>query len=158
VLVRVAALVCLPPNKAVKKSMDEIVIPQTTGHVGLRIFRPERGSRGELDYFSVEVMSTSISATTRVYAYRCDDLATLFDEMSRDWRGWQGSRDWESLEGELKLSCTADGKGHIVVSIRIAESLNPDTWRIQTTAMIEAGQVDQIAKAVRRFLEGGRAA
>jgi len=94
-----------------------------------------------------------------VYAYYSEGLADVFDEMAREWRGWSGCKHWESLEGELKLSFTADGKGHVTVAIQLSQSLYPDSWRVQATSLIEAGQLDELANSMRQFLEqGGRAA
>ena len=44
----------------------EIVIPQTTGHVGLRIFAPEYDPQGAIDYYKVEIKDQSIGATARI--------------------------------------------------------------------------------------------
>lgn len=131
--------------------MDEVVVPQTTGRVGVRLHDPERDRNGVLDYFSVEVANPTIRAQTRVYAYHSEGLATLFDEMARSWRGWSGAREWESLEGELRLSCTADGKGHVDIAIRLAESLHPDRRQVQAMALVEAGQLEALAKSIRAF-------
>ena len=135
--------------------MDEVIIPPSSGHVGLRFFNPERNPTGELDYFSIEISNPTISGTTRVYAFQSDGLSTLFDEMARDWRGWDGQKKWESLEGELSLSSSSDGKGHILIEVIAQESVHPDSWRIKAMIMIEAGQIDRYAKQISFFLAGG---
>jgi len=57
------------------------------------------------------------------------------------------------------LSCTTDGKGHVDIAIRVKESLYPDSWRVQATALVEAGQLEAISKSVRAFIaHSGRAA
>ena len=140
--------------------MEDVIISQTTGRVGIRLCHPERDPRGNLEYFSVEVSDpTTIRAQTRVYAYHPESLAALFDEMAREWRGWSGAKEWASVEGELTLSCTTDGKRHVDIAIRVKESLYPDSWRVQATALVEAGQLEAIAKSVRAFIaHSGRAA
>jgi hypothetical protein len=55
----------------------------------------------------------------------------LFDEMAREWRGWSGTKEWASLEGELSLSCTADGKGHVDIAIDVRESVYVDKWQLR---------------------------
>lgn len=77
------------------------------------MYQPERDSHGNVAYFSVEIADPTIRAVSRLYAYGCEALALLFDEMAHDWRGWSGTKEWASLERELSLSCTADRKGHV---------------------------------------------
>jgi hypothetical protein len=139
--------------------VEEVLIPQTTGHVGVRLYNAERSPNGELDYFSVELFDPTLRANARVYAYASASLPELFDEMAAQWRGWSEAKRWKSLEGELELSFTVDRMGHVAVSVRLAESLYPDSWRVQATALVEAGQLESLAKSVRNFFEkAGRAA
>ena len=132
-------------------SRMEIVVPQTPGYVGLRIFRLERESSGDNDYFGVEVEEPSLQASARVYAYRAEGIVDLFAAMARDWKGWDGPRQWESLEGEFGLECTSDGKGHIELAISLSPSAWPHPWKVHATAQAEAGQLDGLADSVRRF-------
>lgn len=132
--------------------MNEIIIPQTTGRVGIRLYHPDRDSQGNLHCFFVEVVSPTIQAHTRVYVYRSHDLVALFDELAGEWRGWDGAKEWESLEGELKLSCTTDGKGHVDIAIVVKESHYPESWQVDAIALVEAGQLEDLARAAREFL------
>jgi len=100
----------------------EIEIPQNSGSVGLRIQRPERGPSGELDYFTVELADPSLRATARVYALMAAGLPALFEQMAREWRGWDDALEWESLEEELHLSCTTDSCGHVALEIALRPS------------------------------------
>jgi Family of unknown function (DUF6228) len=47
-----------------------------------------------------------VDATVAVashYASRFRDLAEFFEGLATAWRGWDGPRRWESLEGDLNL-------------------------------------------------------
>jgi hypothetical protein len=47
-----------------------------------------------------------LSASGRVvhnYATGFEDLADFFQKQADDWRGWAGTRRWESLEGDLEV-------------------------------------------------------
>src|SRR5687768_14100216 len=79
----------------------EITIPELNGCVGLRILHPERGPHGEPEYFTVELAGRSMRATARVDADRAEGLVGLFEAMARDWKGWKGTLDWTSLEGDF---------------------------------------------------------
>ena len=136
--------------------MEEVAIPQATGGLGLRLCNPERGADGALDYFTAQVVDATIRAQTRVYAFKSDGLPTLFEEMAKSWRGWQGAKEWASLEREFTLSCTADGRGHVEMIVRLADSLHADLWRLEATVLLEAGQLEGVAKSVRSFIAGNR--
>ncbi|HEX6336167.1 MAG TPA: DUF6228 family protein [Jiangellaceae bacterium] len=40
------------------------------------------------------------------------DLVLFFEEMERDWRGWDGDRTWESLQGDLRIEARHE-HGHV---------------------------------------------
>ncbi|WP_411675059.1 DUF6228 family protein [Acidipropionibacterium acidipropionici] len=86
----------------------EMVEVGTSTHC-LRLSR-EPGSQ---DYLSAELRLPGLSARTDVYEFNgFGGLADFFSGMVADWRGWQGVREWESLEGDMRIEATHDG-GHI---------------------------------------------
>jgi len=110
------------------------------------------------DYFKVSLRSSSHSAVREVYAYTDPEgIASLFQEAASEWRGWNGTKSWESLEGEFKIELTADKKGHITINIGINHDCgNPEPWRLESCIMIEAGQLETIAKRASQFFGSNR--
>lgn len=105
------------------------------------------------DYFNVSLRSTSHSAVREVYAYTDPDgITSLFQEAAGDWRGWSGIKSWESLEGEFKIELKTDKTGHITIDVEINHDCgNPEPWRLKSCIMIEAGQLEAIAKSAIQF-------
>jgi hypothetical protein len=66
------------------------------------------------------------------------DLAGFFTEMERDWRGWEGERTFESLEGDLLLSAAHDG--HVVLGVALRQSTIPDGWSVRAVLRLEPGE------------------
>jgi len=130
----------------------EIVIPRTSDHAGLRLFDPKWSPSGELDHFTVEIDGPAIRATAPVYAYGAERLPDLFHRMAREWKGWAGTLEWGSVEGEFELACTADGLGHVTFEVSLSTSL-PGGWQVHTTAQLDAGLLDDLADAARRFFQ-----
>jgi hypothetical protein len=91
-----------------------------------------------------------LRAEVRVYAYRADGLPDLFEAMASDWRGWSGAKCWESLEGELKLTATHDGLGHIALDVVLGPLY--EEWKAQGTLVLEAGSLDAPASHLRDFV------
>ena len=107
------------------------------------------------DYFIASYESPALRASIRVYGYTdCEALVELFESMSRDWKGWEGERNWVSLEGEFGFSCTSDGKGHVALKLGFAQMYDPEPWRAQSTLNLEAGLLDSVATSVRKFFFG----
>jgi Family of unknown function (DUF6228) len=60
------------------------------------------------------------------YAKGFDELVEFFESLERDWKGWIGSRTFESLEGDLTITATHDG--HVRLAVRLRESTVQDGW------------------------------
>ena len=92
-----------------------------------------------------------MSAATEVYLLGgCDGLDRFWRDLAENWRGWEGTRSWQSLEGELELSATSDRLGHVALQVRLDEGA-PSRWRAYGTISLEAGQLDSIAAAAKTF-------
>ena len=105
-------------------------------------------SRVEGEYFEASLRSSSHSASKRVCCYTDPGgIASLFDDAAAHWRGWSGTKRWESIEGELTLELTADRTGHITLDVTINNDLGgPDSWRVHSQLALEAGQLEALAR------------
>lgn len=137
--------------------VEEVVIEATVESLGLRLHSP-KPSGSELEYFSVEVGDPTAHASSRVYANGSGGLVLLCAEMAARWRGWQGEKSWSSCEGDFSLICTADGKGHVQIIVRLESMMFPRPWTFEGRVLVEAGQLDRLAAQMREFVEGARAA
>lgn len=96
--------------------------------------------------FSASVSSHALSAATEVYDIRPDRWAAFFKDLALHWRGWQGVKDHESLEGHLRLEAeTADSLGHIRLRTCLRGIDVPDLWIAEISLVVEAGQLDDLA-------------
>ena len=102
------------------------------------------------DYFIAELRGLNLQAQTLVSTYMSGGLADLFDEMAAQWRGWPGRKTWGSLEGELHLSAEADRTGHVTVTASLREGA-PSGWSVELVLVLEAGQLEQLARQARGF-------
>ena len=105
------------------------------------------------DYFRVSVVARDHSAMRDVYAYTDrSGIARLFSEAAQEWRGWSGSKVWESIEGELRLGLSADRLGHVTLEIRVRSDPGiSDRWQLESDLGLEAGQLDRIAGEAHRL-------
>jgi hypothetical protein len=78
-----------------------------------------------------------------------DGLDSLFVTMADQWRGWAGERSWSSLEGELSLRCTHDGRGHVKVAVDLRPDLLGESWTARAVLVVWAGSLEWIAQRER---------
>jgi len=96
----------------------------------------------------------NLRAETPVYVeghfHESSSFARLFQEMARDWRGWDDVRKWATLEGEVELGFSIDRLGHVTVRIRmLLDAVR--AWRVEATVMLESGYLDELARQAATF-------
>src|SRR5262245_32560229 len=95
--------------------------------------------------FTARLVGPALAATVNVHDINPLRWSTLFHGLAKHWRGWSGERSEESLEGHLRLSCTADRTGHVAIRVRLRSMAVDDDWRVETTLHLEAGQLKRLA-------------
>lgn len=107
------------------------------------------------DYFKVSLRSATHFAVREVYSYTDPKgVASLFQKAADEWSGWSGTKKWASLEGEFELELISDKTGHISMTVKINHNCgNPDPWRLESCIMIEAGQLQEIAKRATQYFK-----
>jgi hypothetical protein len=75
----------------------------------------------------------------------------LFVDIAREWSGWKGEKKWGALEGEYNLSATCDSLGHITLKVGMMPNAYPPVWSAIVSLVIEAGQLDKLAREVETF-------
>jgi len=105
-----------------------------------------------LEYFRVTAAGPAFSGALRVYAYMSSGLPALFEEFARNWRGFDGEKSWSSLEGEFSLRASVDKLGHTWLGFILHE--RDHGWKLEGGLLLEAGQLEHIARDVRRFCDG----
>ena len=111
------------------------------------------------DYWVATLECPDLTATLVFYELSMDLLARYFDQLAQDWRGWDGERAWESLEHDLSLIATHDGRG----TVRLRVLLRTDTldargegwWRAEASLSIDAGTyLTNVARAAKTEFAG----
>ena len=112
-------------------------------------------------YLAVKLQDQGLAASSEIHAIVSGpaDLPTaIFDSLAEGWRGWRGTKDWSSYERDLEFAAAADGKGHVFLRVKLAAGASDDQWRAQAELLLEAGQLEALAKQFRAFAFAERAA
>lgn len=87
------------------------------------------------------------------------DLADYFGDLESHWRGWQGSKTWQSLGGDLLLDARHTS-GHMQLRVTIRrERFAPanDGWTAVGDLTIDLGeQLSQLTRDIAAFASGSQ--
>ena len=92
-----------------------------------------------------------VEASERVWDHLPQNWSRFFQSMAESWRGWEGERKLESLEGQLCVACTTDRVGHISVRVKLRGDMGGSDWRAEDTLYLEAGQLDELARRAKEY-------
>ncbi len=108
--------------------------------------------------FTAAVASSHFSARVKTSSFPIGPPSVLFDEMEREWRGWERAKTWATLEDELRLTATADRMGHIQLVAEMRNYTAPANWWLAATLHLEAGRLEYLAREINNLFENGDAA
>jgi hypothetical protein len=91
------------------------------------------------------------------YASGFRDLVDFFEQQAQDWRGWEGVRQWESLEGDLKTEVRHE-YGHVQLRVTVRKMLpswGNNGWLATGDLTIDPGeQLTRVAADVKALAAG----
>jgi hypothetical protein len=136
--------------------MESVVIRDV--RTALVFSDPDSAMKVPAQYLSVAIEGPGLRASRQVYeAYDegFSGLARYFSDLAANWRGWRGSRDYESIEGDLRIQATHDG--HVKLRVTLWESTVPEGWRVEAEVRLDAGEAltaaaSEVAALVRARL------
>ncbi len=100
--------------------------------------------------FTTTLESARFSGRVEVSTYISGSPSRLFEEIAREWRGWDGEKDWAALDDELRLTASSDHTGHTTLVVVMHDHDSPENWRLEAKLVLEAGQLEDLARAVRK--------
>ena len=135
--------------------MDQVTIGSRDVKLVLRC--DERTTDGAVRTLTVRVEGPGLSAERQVYEPEefggYGALAVFFDEMATAWRGWEGPREWYSLEGELAVTAVHDG--HVRMATHLATGWGERGWTLKADVVIDPGEdLTNAAAEVHALIHG----
>ena len=127
------------------------VICSSEGAARIEFSDLEADRFGRASALSVRLIDVNLDAAIRVDAWASACLGGYFEDLAAHWQGWEGSKEWSTLEQELLLAATHDGRGHITLRIVLHGGVYPHDWKVWASVATEAGLLDRIASDCRSF-------
>lgn len=134
--------------------MNKVIIGRQ-GELHFRAEPTERNPDGTSDYLVVTANLEGLRASKRVYDFdRWSALLSYFEELELNWRGWDGDKTFDALEGDFRLSAKHDG--HVRVSFELEDSTPPNPWAAKGKIVLDPGEELTAAVEALRALVSGR--
>ncbi|MFF5390342.1 DUF6228 family protein [Streptomyces sp. NPDC013012] len=125
------------------------------GPVHLLFSEPTRpyGEDPALD-FLVKARGQWVSIETLVRTWDGDGLDTFLSSLAEDFRGWEETRSWRSLERDLTISAEHRPGGYVHLTWGIHHDRPPsEEWHFETTTVHAAGEeMRSLAAEFQMFL------
>jgi Family of unknown function (DUF6228) len=125
------------------------------GEVRLVLHTPEPGY-GLAERVTATLVGSNLDATSSIYLYAPRGLPAFFSELAADWRGWDGTREWISIEGDLHLVCYHDRLGHVAIEVSMGRLPPPrwhePGWMVKALVTVDPGALQVLATALGHLL------
>ena len=143
--------------------VDDVVIGSETAHVTLSELG---GTDGEgWRSFRVTLHGIGLDATRVVSDHTgflpfdsrtgVSGLEALFQETADEYRGWEGAKQWESLEAQLSINVTTDRTGHATFVVKLYEEAGRFGWIAQIDIVLDVMERERLTKQLRSFFAQG---
>ena len=112
-------------------------------HAGELEHRHACGERQPEDpYFgtlAVEIRARGLSCDRKMRSRRGDGLDSFLASLATDWRGWDGTRTWHSLEDQMHIEATHHRNRVELLFIVWRDSM-PDEWQVRFPILVAPGE------------------
>ena len=130
--------------------MNEVVVTSIEGRT-LHIDEPRHRDADGIWSFTATLTTECGTAATEVWDSG-DALSALFRDLADALGGFEGEREYASLEGQLSLRCTHDGRGTVSCAVTLARPA-PPKWSFSAHLDLGAGaHLERIASEFEAFV------
>ncbi|GIJ81273.1 hypothetical protein SAMN05443287_12021 [Micromonospora phaseoli] len=89
-----------------------------------------------------ELDDAGVNAATSVRTLNGDGIVAWADSLAESFYGWDGLRSWQSLDHDLRIDATHDGRGHVSLrfAIRGPRGYEPEAWEASVVVTLDSGE------------------
>lgn len=135
--------------------IESLIIKSVRGPSSLKLSEAAPASLGcAPEYFRATIRGHGVAeSASRIYVYDPRDLADFFNELAANHQGWEGTKTWSSVEGDLSFESACDVLGHVLFNVTLKSGPYNDDWSVRVAIYVDLGQLPDIAAQVRHFLQ-----
>ncbi len=92
--------------------------------------------------FRVILKDVGLTAEQGVFVFSHDwaALAAFFNNLAESWRGWTGTKSWESVEHDLTIEARSDAGRHCLLSFIVRDGAGEDMTSLAASFNTWTGQ------------------
>ena len=95
---------------------------------------------GYISEYTVKVNADGLTASAPVITTADGyGLPGFIQQLADDFRGWEGTRSWRSLEDQLRIDASWKHGGHVALLFHLTPSVE-DKWTLAVEFTLEAGE------------------
>ena len=126
--------------------MAQLQIKSTTGTRSLTL------AHRDSNYFDAALSGDGVSAQKKIWGFEdAGALTDLFELLAQHWKGWEGTREGASREGDLFITASSDHLGHIRLDVLLTSQTPRDEWRVEAPIFLDAGSLQAVAEKISAF-------
>lgn len=134
--------------------VDEIVLDGEDGR-SLTLRRTEKADDESFWGYEATLRFPGGESTTQVQEHGMH-LAPFIRSLADAWKGFEGTREYASLEGQLELICQHDGMGTVSCTVTLRQPWPPE-WSVEAVLRFGAGaHLERIASDIEAFVGAAR--
>jgi hypothetical protein len=104
--------------------------------------------------FGVEIRAGGLSCDESVLTLRGDGLDTFLGTLASDWRGWEGTRTWDTLEHGMSIEATHRGNRVELVFV-VRRDYESDALQVRFPVLVAPGEsLSRLASASAELFRG----
>lgn len=114
-------------------------------------FRPSSFERIHLRY-----TTNGVDIESYPYLYTEDNhfMVSFFEDLSSHWKGWEGAKSWEPIDGGFRFDATHDSLAYVTLKVFIVkEDCNSDGWDFSGKIKLDLGSLKQLASDIKDLLK-----
>lgn len=139
-----------PRCKGVKLMTNEVII-NAKSTLALKFHGPEFDSKGVMQKYSVTITAPHFFIRSSNKAPLRNPSIRFFEEMNKEWKGWQGLKVWDAMTGEYSMSASFKPTGLILLVADINSQTSNTDWKSTLALPIEPGQLDNYTEKLETF-------
>lgn len=107
--------------------LDSVILKSIRSARTLTFSNPKSPSwQHPVSTFTATLRDRDWVVSAAIYLYEPTHLAHFFEALATDWQGWNGAKQWTSIESHITLCCVFEQSSDSSPVVEMWVSLTPD--------------------------------
>jgi Family of unknown function (DUF6228) len=127
--------------------MDAFTQESRPKDAGLTLSQTPTNKEG---YVHANFTRENVTVSFDLYYFSLTPWPDFFKDLASHWKGWKGAKEFETLEGHLKLTSTIHSTGLALMKVNLTAGL-ARLWTFQYDLPVESSELEKLAREAQAF-------